>query len=230
MDLGKTVLDGLTGFVTGIAGGPIGMIAGLLGGIGGDVLPALLPHLAGPQGEDVAKAVVSVVAAATGIAQPTAASVLGLTPDARAALQVQLAQIAMQAESNKLADAAGQRASDLANLQASLIDTQSARAQTVDLVKAGSPIAYGAPIISVVVLVAFGVMAWLVMFRAIPPGSETLAAGVLEALKLLSVTVVAFWCGSSSGSRAKDATLASAQTALANSMPVPGAPVRPLAP
>jgi hypothetical protein len=54
------------------------------------------------------------------------------------------------------------------------------------------------------------------MFRTVPPGSENLAAGVLEAMKLLSVTVVAYWCGSSAGSRSKDML-------LANSMPVPAA-------
>lgn len=224
MDLGKTVLDGLTGFVTGIAGGPIGMIAGLLGGIGGDVLPALLPHLAGPQGEDVAKAVVSVVAAATGTAQPTAASVLGLTPDARAALQVQLTQIAMQAEQNRLVDAAGQRASDLANLQAALIDGQSARTQTLALAQAHSALAYGSVVVSIVIVAAFGIATYEVLSGHLSGADAGFGSVLVGTLAAMATQVANYWLGSSSGSRGKD-------LALANSMPVPaGAPVRPLAP
>lgn len=207
MDIGKTLSDGLGGVLSGVAGGPVGMVAGLLSHVAPDLFSTFLPHLAGSQGGEVASAVMSAVSAATGQTEPTAADVQKLSPDDRAALQVQLAGIAVSAEK--------------ARLDAAVVDTQSARSMTVELKKSGSVIAYGAPVISGIVLVSFAVVAWLVMFRPIPVGSETLAAGVLETLKLLSVTIVSFWCGSSAGSRAKDATLASAQDALASSMPVP---------
>jgi hypothetical protein len=220
MDVGKVLTDGLTGVLGGIAGGPIGMALGLLTGVAPDLVGLFAPHLAGPQASDVAASVVQVVAAATGKPNPTPSVVAGLTPEQRADLTVRLQQIAVQAEGQRLAADAAQRAGDLATLQAGLADAVSARDQTIALAKAGSVIAYGAPLMSAIVLSSFGVIAWLVMFRAVPPGSETLAAGVLEALKLLSVTIVGYWCGSSAGSARKDDTLANAQTALANSAPV----------
>jgi hypothetical protein len=188
--------------------------------------PSLIDWLFGSKAAATTTAVVDAVKAATGADPTTAEGVAVVTamiegkPDVALDLQSKLLTIRaqMQAEADREADTA--RQADVDAMKASIADIANARQQTVDLAKTGSVIAYGAPFISLVVIVSFGVMSWLVMFRTIPPGSETLAAGVLEALKLLSVTVVSFWCGSSVSSRAKDDTIANAQVALANSTPV----------
>ena len=66
-------------------------------------------------------------------------------------LRIKLAEIAAQAE-------ADQRKADLATLHAQLADVAGARAQTVALAKAGSEIAWVAPVVSLVVLGTFGVV------------------------------------------------------------------------
>lgn len=209
MDVGKAVEDGITGAAVGAAGGPIGVAMGLVSGLAPDLITAFLPHLAGPQGGLIASSVVQTVASVIGAANPTPGAVTGLTAEARADVQAKLATLVVQAEQAKQV-----------GIATITTDVQSARSQTKTLLQAHSLLAYGAATISIVVLLAFGLVSWLVMFRAVPPGSEQLMQGVLEALKLMSVTVVGYWCGSSMGSVTKDATLASAQTALANSTPV----------
>jgi hypothetical protein len=218
MDVGKTITDGLGGVLSGIAGGPIGMIAGLLGGVMPDVLPSLLPHAAGPQGQAVADAVVSVVQAATGTANPTSANIVGLDAAGQADLRVKLATIAAQAEANRLTAEANQRASDLDTLRTELGDRANARAQTTELAKTGSAIAWAAPIVSVVVLATFGVLAYVIVTQQLPPGEAPLliAGGMLTMAK----DAIGYWLSSSASSRDKDQTIREAQTALANSTPV----------
>lgn len=86
-------------------------------------------------------------------------------------------------------------------------DRASARSQTVELAKAGSNIAWGAPVVSVVVLLTFGVVLALVLTKSIPPGQETTVSLMLGALTTMATAVVSYWVGSSAGSAAKDKLL-----------------------
>ena len=86
-------------------------------------------------------------------------------------------------------------------------DRGNARAQTVDLARTGSRIAWGAPVVSVIVLLAFGYVLQLVLTQSIPPGQETTVSLMLGALTTMASAVVAYWVGSSAGSAAKDALL-----------------------
>ena len=86
-------------------------------------------------------------------------------------------------------------------------DRANARAQTVELAKAGSRIAWGAPVVSLVVLVTFGAVLALVLTKSIPPGQETTVSIMLGALTTMATAVVSYWVGSSAGSAAKDALL-----------------------
>lgn len=207
------------------------MLAALLPLILG-LAPQLATHLFGPSGGDVAAKVAGVVSAVTGsdLSAPggSEAAILAIQGKAELAtqLQIRLAEIAAAAheEANRTAEV--MRQAEVDELKAAVADTVSARQQTTDLAKAGSAIAWGAPVISALVLTSLGLMVWLVMFRPVPVGSENIAMGLVETLKLLSISVVAYWCGSSVGSRTKDATIASAQSALATSTPG-GAPTRP---
>lgn len=83
-------------------------------------------------------------------------------------------------------------------------DRASARTQTIELAKAGSRIAWGAPVVSLVVLLTFGLVLFLVLTKSIPPGQETTVSLMLGALQTMAVSVVAYWVGSTAGSRAKD--------------------------
>ena len=68
--------------------------------------------------------------------------------------------------------------------------------------------AWGAPVVSVVVLVTFGTVVSLVLLRAIPAGSETVLNVLLGTLAAMATNVVGYWVGSSAGSARKDERLA----------------------
>ena len=116
------------GAAAGLALGPIGAIAGgLIGAIAPEILGTLAPNLLGSNGEEVAKTVVAAVAAATGVEQPTQADVNALSPAQQAILQAQLAQIAVQAEGQRLAAQKVQLDDALAQLPATIQERWFAR-------------------------------------------------------------------------------------------------------
>jgi hypothetical protein len=223
VDLGKTLTDGLTGAATGIVGGPIGIVAGLLGGVLPDFLQLLGPHAAGPQGQAVANAVVQVVSAATGTANPTSANIIGLDPAAQADLKVKLAEIYAQAQANERADQAAQRANDLAVMQAGLADVQSARAHDV-AIQASGKTNWRADMM--LLAVTAGLLACIISAATGHLDNLTfgLVAGVAGMLSGCFKDAFGFEYGSSRQSEMKSQTIAglaqSAQTALANSTPV----------
>ena len=83
-------------------------------------------------------------------------------------------------------------------LKAGLADIADARAATVGLVRAGSPIAWGSPVISAIVVGAFAAVAVVVFWNY---GVDS-AVGQLIAGALIAKfgTVVDYWLGSSKGS------------------------------
>ena len=160
-------------------------------------------HLLGSGGAAVAQKVIGAAAAA---GAPTAAAVSGLSPEARAALTVQLQTLAVQADQQ-------QRQADLDTLRATLADVASARGQTVDLTKAGSAVAWGAPAVSLVVLVTFGLVMWLTITRQLPTGSEGVLNVLLGMLGTGFASVTSYWLGSSASSAQKNALLAASMPA-----------------
>lgn len=164
--------------------------------------PMLGRWLGGATGETVASAASQVIAEATGADTPEAANAaLIANPELRAQVTIRLAEIAAER-----ADAA--RAAELEALRVTLADVASARAHTVQLTRAGSALAWGAPIVSVIVLAAFGGVMWLAMFRPIPAGSEAILNILLGTLAAMSTSVVSYWVGSSAGSAEKNRLLA----------------------
>jgi hypothetical protein len=117
-----------------------------------------------------------------------------ISADPNLALQFKMA--VMQAE----ADA---RRQEFDTLQAQLADVQSARNQTVKLAEAGSVIAWGAPIISILITVGFFAMLYVVICQEIPESSQTLANIMLGSLGTSFTAVVGYWVGSSAGSAQK---------------------------
>ncbi len=110
------------------------------------------------------------------------------------------ASVRQQAEADpSKADALKARLdADTDRLRAELADTADARAATLSLAAARSPIAWGSPVISVIVVVAFAAVAGVVVARY---GVES-PVGQLIAGALIAKfgTVVDYWLGSSRGS------------------------------
>ncbi|TWA87150.1 hypothetical protein FBZ83_10112 [Azospirillum brasilense] len=162
--------------------------------------PVLLPEVAkaalgtGEIAQKVGKAAVSVVSAVTGVPIDTPA-------DAERAVA------AVQTDPAKLAELYRQQGDQVvALLRLDNEDRASARAQTVELAKAGSRISWGAPVVSTIVLVTFGVVLYRVLSQ--PAGEiDQNATLMLGALTTMASAVVSYWVGSSAGSAAKDKLL-----------------------
>ena len=190
------------------------------------ILPQIAKWLFGDGAAETVKQVGDVVSQVTGVADPhtpdgiaSVEAVLQGKPELANQIQAQLAQIAAtrEAEANRAAEA--QRKADLDAMMAQIADTDSARKQTVALAAAGSSIAWGAPIISALVLLTFGVVMWLAMTKALPAGSETILNMLLGTLGAMSVSVVNYWVGSSAGSARKDGMISQQSRDLAASAP-----------
>jgi hypothetical protein len=179
-----------------------------------NLAPALAHYLFGPKAAEATAQAGQAIATLTGADPATpegaeaAQAIIASKPDLALQLQTELLRIhaAMQAEADQAA--AAQRANELEQFRASLADMTGARAQTVTLAQARSPLAYGAAAISALVLLMFAGTAALALFREMPPGNQTLMIGVLTSLQTMAAGVVSYWCGSSIGSSRKDATLA----------------------
>lgn len=200
------------------------MLAALLPLILG-IAPQLAEHLFGSKGGDIAAQVAGAVTAVTGtdLAAPggAAAAILAIQgkSELAAQLQTQLAGIASAAQVERDREADAERQADADLMKATLASQSDARATEVALTKGGSKLAWGAPVLSAIILLAFGGMLWVVLTRAIPENSAALANVLLGTLAAMATQVANFWLGSSNGSASKNDLLASAQTALANSIP-----------
>ena len=106
-------------------------------------------------------------------------------------------QAAAQADPGKLDTLKARLEADTQDLKAQLADVAEARQATAGLVAARSPIAWGSPVISAIVVVAFAIVAVVVFARY---GVES-AVGQLIAGALIAKfgTVVDYWLGSSRG-------------------------------
>src|SRR5690349_10579726 len=124
------------------------------------IAPEIARWIGGKDAGNVTAAVTSAVKSVTGTDDPdAAASTITADPAKAAELRVQLAKIAADAETAQrqadlevlkaqLAADMAQRQSDLESFKASMADVDSARSRTEELVKAGSSIAWGTPILS----------------------------------------------------------------------------------
>ena len=118
--------------------------------------------------------------------------------DPNLAVQFKTALIQAEADARRLEHEA---------IVAQLRDVQSAREQTVRLAEAKSSIAYGAVLVSAIVLVGFAVMLWLVIREEVPANQRDMVTLLLGTLAGMASSVVAYWVGSSNGSMQKNASL-----------------------
>lgn len=204
-------------------------------------VPELIRIIAGDRAGGVAGRVAGVVHAVTGTDDPAEAQrKLAEDPALAGQLRIRLAEIAL--ESQRAADLAAEqkRQAELATLQKTLENTQGARTSLIDLVRSGSPIAWGAPIVSVIVTVGFFAFLMMLMWGGIRTGVDATVTNIVNiavgALATAFATVVNFWLGSSQGSRVKDEQVSRLQAATIDIVRTPpSAPVavevtRPTAP
>ena len=176
------------------------------------IAPAIAKWLFGSDSATVVQQVANVVTQVTGVVAPhtddgiaAVEAVLQGKPELALQIQVQLAKIAAdrEMEADRTAEAA--RKEELESLLAQISDTNSARRQTIALAQAGSKIAYGAPVVSALVLITFAIVMTLAFSRSLPAGSETILNMLLGSLAAMATSVVSYWVGSSAGSARKDA-------------------------
>jgi hypothetical protein len=203
INYGAALGDAASSAAAGMVFGPPGGIVGGLIGFAVDVVPGLFPHLFGKNSAQVQAEVKGALAGAIGgktdVSDIRAA--IAADPGKADEIRQRLAAIAAQADE-------AQRQADLEQMKLAFADTASARQQTADLAKAGSPIVWGAPVISVLVLMTF---AAVVLMAVGTKQDSSLVNVVLGTLGTMSTAVVTYWVGSSAGSAQKTALLARAQ-------------------
>jgi hypothetical protein len=201
MDWAKLGLDAVKGAGAGSVVPGVGSTLGAAGGIALDVAPELGRWLFGPDSKATVKAVEDVVQAVTGTNKPDAQIAALADPTVANQLRVQLASLA--AERAASAEKAAQD-----RLDAQLADVANARATAVQFAQAGSSMVWGAPVVSVIVLLTFGGVVALTLLRSLPPNAEPVLNVLLGTLGAMATSVVTYWVGSSAGSARKDARLA----------------------
>jgi hypothetical protein len=161
-------------------------------------------------GDKTGKAVETVTGIARDILGTTDADGIERAVAADPNLALQFKMAVLQAEADARAHTERLRQQDLDEMKARIADVASARSQTVELAKAGSPIAWGSSIVSVLAIAVFAGFVYMLFAKVVPEGMK-------EALLLLGGSaatgygmVLSYWLGSSSGSAAKDATLRAA--------------------
>jgi Spy/CpxP family protein refolding chaperone len=205
-----------TVFENAASGAAAGLSFGLPGALLGagiaaavDLVPQLLPHLFGKNSANVQIAVKTVLADATGGKTDLDSVQAAIKADKADAIKQRLAEIAAKEEDAQRQADQQQRQADLEQIKLALADTASARDQTAALAKIGSPIAWGAPVVSVVVLLTFAAVV-LLAFSGKATGSPDLLNVVLGTVGTMSTAVVSYWVGSSAGSAQKTNLLAQA--------------------
>ncbi len=142
-----------------------------------------------------------IVAAGTKVAQ----EVFGTTDEAAIVAKMEADPALAEQFKAKLA-------AETESLRLSIEDTQDARSTTVKLAEAGSNIAWGAPVISVLIVLGFLTLVFALIFKQVPDSQVALV--LFGTLSTAFGTVVSYWLGSSAGSaRAGDTVRAIAQAA-----------------
>ncbi len=159
--------------------------------------PEIGRFLFGATGEKTAAAVAQVVQSVTGTSDDAVAQqVINADPKVAAQLRYQLAALAAQQEQET-------RQAELDLLSARLKDVADARAQTVELARAGSGVQWAPAVVSFLVLSTFGTVMWAALTRTLPAGSETILNMLLGTLAAMATSTVSYWVGSSAGSQQK---------------------------
>lgn len=175
-------------------GGAGPTVSGAVAGAVLNLAPEIGRWLFGSGAAGVVAAVQKAVATVSGSLEPEQQVLALADPDKAAALRVILARIAAEQAATAAADG---RTAILAGV---------ARGMTP--VGSGSP-GYGAPLVSMVVLLTFAAVMVVALTRTMPQGAEPVLNVLLGTLGAMATSVVGYWVGSSAGSARKEERLAS---------------------
>lgn len=164
--------------------------------------PLLGGALGGPAGALVGGIVGKGLAAALGT-EATPAAVAAAVQADPAKASAALAKVA--ADPAAVAAISGAEAAEIRRIELANANTDAARAHTLALVKEGSPMAWGAGVVSVMIVVGFLALTGALMFRQVPDSQVALV--LFGTLSTAFGAVVNYWLGSSAGSKAKDDTI-----------------------
>lgn len=185
----------------------------LIFGVALKYAPDVVGSVFGEKSGETARALAETVRKITGKDNPEEArAVLDGSPELRAQLQQKAMELKNQAEERAFQERIKERQLLFEEFQASLKDTANARQQNLELVKSGSIIAWGAPIVSAIVLTTFLVT---LSFAFTSPsgagGHEQLINLMAGALTTMATAVVGYWVGTSASSAQKTNLLAMSQ-------------------
>lgn len=176
-------------------------LAGAIKQVGGTLLGGMI---GGPAGAAIAPVIIGALADALGADKTPEAVTKAITDNPDLA-----GPVVQRVEANQ--------GDTLKELELRLGDVKDARAQTIQLVQAGSVLAWGAPVVAVIVVLGFLGALFVFMFRPIPldNSQSTLLNILLGTLGAAFTQVVNYYLGSSAGSAAKDQRLAQIETPTA---------------
>jgi len=174
-------------------------LAGQLAQFGAPVLGGIL---GGPAGGAVGTLIGTALGAALGVpATPQAVSAAIAADPAGAGAKISAVEAT--------------HAGAMSDLESQLADVANAREQTIALAKDGSQIAWGAPVVSIIVTSGFlAITGYAVMHGVADNPVTQMLVGTFAAA---FGTVAQYWLGSSAGSHAKDSTISTAVQNIARS-------------
>lgn len=114
-----------------------------------------------------------------------------------------------------LASADAKMNAEVEKFKAQMEDVQNARATTVALTNAGSSIAWGAPVVSIVIVAGFIGLSFLAMKPDFAGVDKSVTLYLLGAWQSLATMAAGYWLGSSAGSQDKSAQIATMANAAA---------------
>lgn len=163
-----------------------------------DLVPELIDALAGPRAKEVATQALDVVKSVTGGSERTEAqNAAAADPTMMLHLRVALRQIAKE-------DAAAERQAEIQMQANALMGVEQARQQTLAMVAAKNPLAWGAAVISFVILAGYAWLSYLILNSHIPDANMPFVLRMQAHVETLSAAAGFYWLGSSRGSAAKD--------------------------
>ena len=164
--------------------------------------PLLGGALGGPAGALVGGIVGKGLAAALGTEATPAAVAAAVQADPAKASEA-LAKVA--ADPAAMSAIGGAEAAEIRRLELANANTADARQHTLALADKGSPLAWGAAVVSVMIVAGFLALTGAIMFRQVPDSQVALV--LFGTLSTAFGGVTNYWLGSSAGSRAKDDTI-----------------------
>lgn len=177
---------------------PVPLLVGGLASVIVSQLPSIASWIFGDTTGKAVETVTGIARDVLGTDDPASIErAIGSNPEL--ALQFKMAVLQAQAEADR-----AEKEETLALLR----DVQSAREQTIRLAEAGSAIAWGSPVVSVIITIAFAVMLYVSLTRILPGADSKFVDTLMGVLAAAQMQVVNYWLGSSRGSAMKDQALA----------------------